>query len=149
VVAALVPSHWVLDLVVHVPDLPLTPGGSARFGLGLWNWPVATMVVEAIVFFAGLLIYARATSARDRIGRYGFWSLAAFLIVLYVASTYGPPPTTVKGLALAALIGRGGLIGIALRHPDAQRVQRSAGYKIRRAATKYATNQSPPELRSV
>ena len=104
-VAALVPSHWVLDLVVHVPDLPLTPGGSARFGLGLWNWPVATMVVEAIVFFAGLLIYARATSARDRIGRYGFWSLAAFLIVLYVASTYGPPPTTVKGLALAALIG--------------------------------------------
>jgi hypothetical protein len=100
VVGALVPSHWLLDLIVHVPDLPLTPGGSARFGLGLWNSPVATMVVEAVVFAIGVAVYTRSTSARDRVGRYGLWSLVA-----YVASTYGPPPTTVKGLALAALIG--------------------------------------------
>ena len=105
VVAALVPSHWLLDLVVHVPDLPLTPGGSARFGFGLWNSPIATMVVEAIVFVAGIVVYARATAPRDRIGRYGLWSLVVFLIALYVASTFGPPPATVKGLALAALIG--------------------------------------------
>src|SRR5262249_17182470 len=32
VVGLLVPSHWVLDLLVHVPDLPLLPGGAARFG---------------------------------------------------------------------------------------------------------------------
>ena len=105
VIAALVPSHWVLDLVVHVPDLPLTPGGSARFGLGLWNSPLATMIVEAIVFVVGVVIYARSTAARDGVGRYGLWSLVAFLVVLYVASTYGPPPDTVRGLALAALIG--------------------------------------------
>jgi hypothetical protein len=30
-------SHWVLDLVVHVPDLPLYPGDSPLLGLGLWN----------------------------------------------------------------------------------------------------------------
>jgi hypothetical protein len=105
IVAALIPSHWILDVIVHVPDLPLTPGGSARFGLGLWRLPVATMVVEAIVFLVGVLVYARSTSARDRMGRYGLWSLVVFLIVLYVASTYGPPPPTVKALALAALIG--------------------------------------------
>jgi membrane-bound metal-dependent hydrolase YbcI (DUF457 family) len=40
VVAALVLSHWVLDFIVHRPDLPLWPGGQARAGLGLWNsWP--------------------------------------------------------------------------------------------------------------
>jgi hypothetical protein len=105
VVALLVPSHWLLDLIVHVPDLPLRPGGAARLGLGLWNFPAATLVVEAILFAIGVETYARGTSARDRIGRYGLWSLVAFLIVLYVASTYGPPPATVKGLALAALIG--------------------------------------------
>jgi hypothetical protein len=105
VVAALVPSHWLLDLVVHVPDLPLAPGGSARLGLGLWNSPIATMVVEAIVFAVGVAIYARSTSARDRIGRFGLWLLVGFLVVLYVASSFGPPPATVKGLALAALIG--------------------------------------------
>ena len=67
--------------------------------------PIATMVVEGIVFVAGIVVYARATAPRDRIGRYGLWSLVVFLIVLYVASTFGPPPATVKGLALAALIG--------------------------------------------
>ena len=54
VVALLVPSHWVLDAVVHVPDLPLYPGGAARIGLGLWSSPVAAIVVEAILFLAGL-----------------------------------------------------------------------------------------------
>src|SRR5215831_1946431 len=37
VIALLVVSHWLLDLIVHVPDLPLIPGSSPRFGLGLWN----------------------------------------------------------------------------------------------------------------
>ena len=36
VVLALVVSHWVLDVVTHIPDMPLYPGGP-KFGLGLWN----------------------------------------------------------------------------------------------------------------
>ena len=36
VVALCVVSHWVLDLIVHRPDLPLWPGGP-KFGFGLWN----------------------------------------------------------------------------------------------------------------
>lgn len=128
------PSHWLLDLqfrmsnfesrsqppsrvrnskyeirntnlVVHVPDLPLYPGGSARFGLGLWRNPVATIVVECVIFFGGLAVYARSTRARDRIGRYALWLLAVFLLALYYASAAGPPPPTVKVLALMALIG--------------------------------------------
>ncbi|HEX6361785.1 MAG TPA: hypothetical protein VFZ93_02430, partial [Albitalea sp.] len=39
VVGAAVLSHWVLDLLVHEPDLPLAPG-AARVGLGLWHWPL-------------------------------------------------------------------------------------------------------------
>jgi len=105
VVALLVPSHWVLDLIVHRPDLPLYPGGTARFGLGLWNKPTATMIVEGIVFVAGLTIYARATRPRDRIGRYGLWALATFLVVLYLVSTFSPPPSSVKVLAWSAMIG--------------------------------------------
>ena len=34
---ALVVSHWVLDWVVHRPDLPLYPGEAEHHGLGLWN----------------------------------------------------------------------------------------------------------------
>ena len=32
----LVVSHWVLDVVTHIPDMPLYPNGP-KFGLGLWN----------------------------------------------------------------------------------------------------------------
>lgn len=105
VVALLVPSHWVLDFIAHRPDLPLYPGGAARLGLGLWNNPTATFVVEAIMFGAGVAIYARATKPRDRIGRYGLWTLAAFLIVLYLVSSFSPPPPSVKALAWSAMIG--------------------------------------------
>jgi hypothetical protein len=105
VVALLVPSHWVLDLVVHVPDLPLYPGGTARFGLSLWNYPAATMIVEGAMFVIGVSIYARTTRPRDRAGRYGLWALAAFLVVIYLASSISPPPPTVTALAWTALIG--------------------------------------------
>jgi len=37
-------SHWILDWVVHRPDLPLWPGGSGRYGLGLWNSLPITLV---------------------------------------------------------------------------------------------------------
>lgn len=105
VVALLVPSHWILDLIVHRPDLPLYPGASARYGLGLWNNPIATLVVEGIVFIVGVAVYARATRARDRAGRYGLRGLVAFLVILYVASLVSPPPPSVTALAWSALIG--------------------------------------------
>lgn len=105
VVALLVPSHWLLDLLVHVPDLPLYPGGTARFGLGLWNSPLATIVLELIMFAAGVAVYRNTTRARDRIGRFGLWALVAFLVALYFASAFSPPPPTVNALAWGALIG--------------------------------------------
>ena len=104
VVGLLVPSHWLLDLVVHVPDLPLYPGGAARFGFGLWRNPMATVALELVVYFAGAWVYSRATRATDRVGRYGLWSLVIFLLLLYAAS-FGPPPPSVKALAWTALIG--------------------------------------------
>ena len=104
VVAMLVPSHWLLDLVVHVPDLPLYPGAAARFGFGLWRSPVTTVIVEVCVYVAGVWTYSRSTRAVDRIGQYGLWSLVVFLLALYGAS-FGPPPPSVTALAWTALIG--------------------------------------------
>jgi hypothetical protein len=104
VLAALVISHWVLDWVTHRPDMPLYPG-SAKYGLGLWNSVPATLVVEGLMYVAGLTIYLRATRARDRIGRWGFFSLAATLVVIYLASAFGPPPPTIQALWMTALAG--------------------------------------------
>src|ERR1700709_225476 len=82
-IALLVISHWVLDYVTHRPDMPLTPSGPARLGLGLWNSVPGTLAVELIIFSAGLALYLRATTARDRIGAAGFWTLIAFLLPAY------------------------------------------------------------------
>jgi membrane-bound metal-dependent hydrolase YbcI (DUF457 family) len=104
VLAALVISHWVLDWVTHRPDMPLYPG-SAKYGLGLWNSVPATIVIEGLMYVAGLTIYLRATRARDRIGRWGFFSLAAALVVIYLVSAFGPPPPSIEALWITALIG--------------------------------------------
>jgi len=102
VVALVVASHWVLDLLVHRPDLPLWPGGP-RLGLGLWNSLPATVVLELGFFGAGLWIYFRFTRALDRIGSWGAWAMAALLLVIYVASSFGPPPPDARSVAVASL----------------------------------------------
>ena len=101
-IAALVVSHWVLDYVTHGPDMPLTLNGPARLGLGLWNSPAGTLVAEGAVFGIGLALYLRDTTARDRVGVYSFWGLVAFLVIVYLASTFGPPPPTATAVAWSA-----------------------------------------------
>jgi hypothetical protein len=99
---ALVVSHWILDVLTHRPDLPLTLTGTARFGLGLWNSLGGTLAAELLVFFIGIALYARATHARDRIGSIGLWSLVMFLVAVYLASIFGPPPPGSRAVALSA-----------------------------------------------
>ena len=96
-------SHWVFDLFVHNPDLPLWPGGP-KVGLGLWNHPLTETSIEAALFVIGVAIYARMTRARDRIGSIAFWAFVVFLIVTHVSSVFGPPPPTVKAIAWMAML---------------------------------------------
>ena len=103
VVGLVVVSHWVLDLVVHVPDLPLYPGG-AKVGLGLWRSPAATVVVEGLMFVVGTWMYVRGTRARDRVGRYGVWALLVVLILSYAASLFSGAPPTVTAIAIGGTI---------------------------------------------
>jgi hypothetical protein len=92
VVGALVASHWVLDAVTHRPDLPLTPTGAMRVGLGLWNHVAATVVVEGAIFAAGVLLYATGTRPRRRAGTVVLWSLVAFLVGTAAANQLSVPP---------------------------------------------------------
>jgi hypothetical protein len=90
--AALVLSHWVLDVITHRPDMPVSLDGATRVGLGLWNSIPGTIVVEALMFAAGVALYARGTRPMDRTGKVALWSLVAFLSIVYVANIFGPPP---------------------------------------------------------
>ena len=102
VLGALVLSHWVLDFLTHRPDMPVTLGGPARLGLGLWNSLPGTLAVELLLFAAGVALYTRATEPRDRKGSVGFWALVAFLLIVYFANFFSPPPPSVAAVAWTA-----------------------------------------------
>lgn len=94
-------SHWLLDLVVHYPDLPLYPGDSPLLGLGVWSAPVVAMVLELSIFAAGLWLYLRSTMASDATGRWALWSLVAVLALIQIANVFGAPPPSTTAIAWA------------------------------------------------
>ena len=113
VLGVLVVSHWFLDVVMHLPDMPLTPAaGSPRYGFALWNSREGTLAIELLLFGVGIFLYLRSTRARDRIGTYGLWALVLLLLFFYAGSTFGPPPPSVEVVGWGGIIG--GLILIAL-----------------------------------
>jgi hypothetical protein len=103
--AALALSHWVLDFASHRPDMPLWPGGGPKLGLGLWNSVALTLIVEGLIFVAGVALYAQATRARDAVGRFGLAGLVALLLVFYLAAAFGPLPPSMTAVAGSALTG--------------------------------------------
>ncbi|HAL57080.1 MAG TPA: hypothetical protein DCP63_11560 [Bacteroidetes bacterium] len=104
-VGVVVFSHWILDFITHRPDLPLGFGTEKYFGLGLWNSIAGTLLLELAMFAAGMILYLRSTQAKDKIGMYGFWALAAFLVVVYLANVFGPPPPSETAIAIAGNAG--------------------------------------------
>jgi hypothetical protein len=102
VVAGLVVSHWVLDVVSHRLDVPLAPGGPVRLGLELWRSLPATILVEATMLAVGVWFYAQSTRAVDRVGVYALWGLVAFLLAINAANMFGPPPPGIGAVAWTA-----------------------------------------------
>jgi hypothetical protein len=92
-------SHWLLDAIVHIPDLPLTPDETTLIGLGLWQSRAATLAVEVPIFAIGVWLYLKATPSLDRVGRWALAGLVAFLCAIYAGNLFGPPPPDVKSIA--------------------------------------------------
>ena len=102
-IAAGVVSHWVLDWIVHRPDLPIAPWSAAKFGLGLWNSVPATLVVESLMYAAAIAVYVRGTRARDRAGHIGFWSFVAIVGLIYAGNVFSAPPPSASAVAVVTL----------------------------------------------
>jgi hypothetical protein len=105
-VAVAVFSHWVLDFVVHRPDLPLWDN-TAKVGLGLWNYPAVAFLLEASLMFAGLVWYLRSTRALSTLGRFGMLVFAVFMLAMHSMVFFGSPPTSpaiAAGMALGSYV---------------------------------------------
>jgi hypothetical protein len=124
VLGGLVLSHWVLDSVTHVPDLPLWPGRSPLVGLGLWKSVAGTLLVEGGMYLAGIAVYLRATRPCDRSGTLVLAVLLLLSSALWIAGPIGPPPPSAAAVAWFTL-GLWLLVAWA-GWADAHRLPRSA-----------------------
>jgi len=82
-------SHWVLDFLVHRPDLLLWPG-DGKVGLGWWNYPVPEQALE--IGLLGLAGMAWAwTRGRDRRGLLLALIFTGALVALQIAVMFMQP----------------------------------------------------------
>lgn len=82
---AVVLSHWLLDLLVHVPDLTIS-GSPPKLGFGLWNHPAIEMPLEIGLTMGALWLYARATGGL----RLSIAVLSGILLILQGINWFGP-----------------------------------------------------------
>jgi len=96
---ALVFSHWVLDFITHRPDLAISPFSDYKIGLGLWNYPVAEVLLEMGLFLLGVYLYYTTIKPKRKIA---FWLLIGFLMVVHTMNLLGPPPPNIEAVAWSA-----------------------------------------------
>jgi hypothetical protein len=101
IVALGVASHWFLDAVVHIPDLPLTNNESLKVGLGLWNSFPLTYTVELGLLGLGLALYLGGGSRKHAVRPAWAVGFVLVLAAMYVGVTLGPPPPSVTAIGIS------------------------------------------------
>jgi len=114
VVGVAVLSHYPLDVLTHVPDLPLAGSDSAKLGLGLWNHPLATILAELGVLVGGLAIYVRYRSHRHPVRTVRLALLMLVLVGTYFASLFGPLPPDMVTVAISDILFVVGVAALAV-----------------------------------
>ena len=106
-VAAAVWSHWALDAIVHVAELPVAGAESTRVGLGLWEHMPMALGLESLLLIAGAALYVtRAGLGRGR--TVGIAAVAGVTLVMTIAGmTVAPPPPSVPAMAASSVVTLG------------------------------------------
>jgi hypothetical protein len=98
VIGAAVFSHWLLDFIVHRPDLPVYDD-AAKVGLGLWNHPVAAFGLETALLFGGMWLYL----VRHRVRATPIVLFGVVMLAVQAYVFFGPPPASGNAAAVTAL----------------------------------------------
>jgi hypothetical protein len=103
-ISAAVFSHWLLDALVHIAELPIAGAGSMKVGLGLWQRMPVALAAEALIAAAGLALFLSGSGlSRAR----KFWLAALCSVVLaftVIGMTVAPPPPSVNAMAATSLV---------------------------------------------
>lgn len=110
IVGACVFSHWLLDLVVHRPDLWIYDG--VKLGFGLWRWVWISLPLELASLLIGAWIYARYVPAR-RYGNVVLWIFVVLMSAVEIYGVFGRAPASPAAEAQTALLAYGVLALVA------------------------------------
>ena len=102
-IGAAVFSHWVLDVLVHRPDLPIYDD-TMKIGLGLWNFPAIALALEVAILFGGMVMYLRVTKPINAVGRFGLPVFGVVMVAIQSYVFFGPAPTSPAAAATTALV---------------------------------------------
>jgi len=92
-------SHWLLDALVHRPELPLVGEGSARVGLALWDTLPLALGIESAILIVGLWVFVRG-AAISTPKKVALSVLAILILAMTIAGmTIAPPPPSIAAMA--------------------------------------------------
>src|SRR5213079_738548 len=95
-------SHWLLDLIVHRPDLAIYDN-TLKVGFGLWNYRGIEFVLEIGILLFGAVIYLKRNGAIAR--KIGIIIFTAVLVLIQTSNTFvRRPPSSDRAFAITALV---------------------------------------------
>ena len=95
-------SHFVLDWLVHIPEIPLLGESSPKIGLGLWNNLSFSLTLEALLVLAGFVYYLYAVKPKTNLARYGLGALLLLITALTVTGMlFSTTPPPANGAAMS------------------------------------------------
>jgi hypothetical protein len=89
---AVVVSHWLLDVLVHGPDMTWA-GAPPKLGFGLWNNPLIEMPLELGMTGAAFGYYITRTRPRDGANLNAGYALIGTMLLLQLYNWLAPEPT--------------------------------------------------------
>ncbi|MDF0676019.1 MAG: hypothetical protein P0120_17055 [Nitrospira sp.] len=103
-VAVAVFSHWLIDALVHRPEMPLTTSTSPTVGLALWNNMPVALVVEAVLVALGLCFFLQ----QSRLARGKSIALGVLILIVLMFTVIGmtvvPPPPSASAMAVSSCV---------------------------------------------
>ena len=104
IVALAVFSHWILDLIVHRPDLAIYDD-TLKVGFGLWNYRGLEFGLEMVILIGGIIIYLKRNVVRSVVRKYSLIIFGVLLILIQTGNTFvSRPLSSDHAVAFTALI---------------------------------------------
>ena len=101
ILAIAVFSHFILDFIVHIPELPVLGPNSYMLGLGLWNHMEVALTIEIFLVLIGLIVYLSGLKQQTFRNKYGVLILMVVFSILTVVGMTSSSPPNLSAIAIS------------------------------------------------